>query len=127
MDKVGELIKQMREQGPRFAGRPGQAGGLPDGMMRGPGGRGRMQGLGASSMSRPPTAKDETEKRILAVLEDLNPSRSRGMMNVPIEDGRLLRLLAETTGARHIVEIGTSNGYSGLWQCLALGATGGKP
>jgi caffeoyl-CoA O-methyltransferase len=48
------------------------------------------------------------------------------MMNVPAEDGRLLRLLAETMGAKQIVEVGTSNGVSGLWQCLALRTTGGK-
>ena len=50
----------------------------------------------------------------------------RGMMNVPVEDGRLLRMLAEATDAKHIVEIGTSNGYSGIWWCLALRRTGGK-
>jgi tRNA A58 N-methylase Trm61 len=48
------------------------------------------------------------------------------MMNVPSEGGRFLRLLAEAIGAKNIVEIGTSNGYSGIWQCLALKATGGK-
>ena len=47
-------------------------------------------------------------------------------MNVPQEDGRILRLLAESIGAKHIVEIGTSNGYSGIWFCLALRTTGGK-
>jgi predicted O-methyltransferase YrrM len=47
-------------------------------------------------------------------------------MNVPPEDGRLLRLLAEAVGARHVVEVGTSNGYSGIWFCLALRTTGGK-
>jgi predicted O-methyltransferase YrrM len=45
---------------------------------------------------------------------------------VPTEGGRFLRLLAETIGAKNIVEVGTSNGYSGIWQCLALKATGGK-
>jgi predicted O-methyltransferase YrrM len=77
-------------------------------------------------MDKPPTAKNETEKKILAVLDELDRSGGRGMMNVPAEDGRLLRLLAETIGAQHIVEIGTSNGVSGLWQCLALRATGGR-
>jgi predicted O-methyltransferase YrrM len=38
----------------------------------------------------------------------------------------VLRLLAEATGARNIVEIGTSNGYAALWFCLALRTTGGK-
>jgi caffeoyl-CoA O-methyltransferase len=53
-------------------------------------------------------------------------NQQQGMMNVPPEDGRLLRVLAEAIGAGHVVEIGTSNGYSGLWFCLALQATGGK-
>lgn len=48
------------------------------------------------------------------------------MQNVPREDGRLLRLLTEVSNARHVVEIGTSNGYSGLWFCLALKTTGGR-
>jgi len=48
------------------------------------------------------------------------------MMNVPMEDGRILRLLTEAVGAKHVVEIGTSNGYSGIWFCLALRTTGGK-
>jgi caffeoyl-CoA O-methyltransferase len=113
---VGLIVAQDDAQGP--GGRPPR--------MRGPGGRGGFRGQGASSMSKPPMAKDEAEKKILAVLDELDPSRSRGMMNVPVEDGRLLRLLAETTGAKQVVEIGTSNGYSGIWQCLGLKATGGR-
>ncbi len=93
---------------------------------RGPGGRFGPGGGRGADMSKPPLAKNEAEKKILAVLEELNAADSRGMMNVPREDGRLLRLLAETIGAKEIVEIGTSNGYSGLWQCLALKATGGR-
>jgi len=71
-------------------------------------------------------AADESEQKILAVLADINANQSKGMMNVPPEDGRLLRMLTETTGARNVVEIGTSNGYSGIWFCLALRKTGGK-
>jgi caffeoyl-CoA O-methyltransferase len=62
----------------------------------------------------------------LSVLEDLDRNQSRGMMNVPQQDGRILRLLTEAVGAKHVVEIGTSNGYSGIWFCLALRTTGGK-
>jgi predicted O-methyltransferase YrrM len=71
-------------------------------------------------------ALDETETRILNVLDDLDRNHRRGNMNVPVEDGRLLRLLAESMNAQHIVEIGTSNGYSGLWFLLALQKTGGQ-
>jgi len=70
--------------------------------------------------------KTEAEKKILNILDDMDKNQRRGMMNVPVEDGRLLRLLTEATGAKHVVEIGTSNGYSGIWFCLALRKTGGK-
>lgn len=109
---VGLLLAQERPRGP--------------GPMRGPGGRSGPPGERGSSMSKPPLAKSEAEKKILAVLEELNATGGRGMMNVPPEDGRFLRLLAETIDAKQIVEIGTSNGYSGIWQCLALKTTGGK-
>jgi predicted O-methyltransferase YrrM len=42
------------------------------------------------------------------------------------DSGRLMRLLIEASGARNVVEIGTSTGYSSLWLSLALQKTGGK-
>ncbi len=72
-----------------------------------------------------PLAKTEAEGRILSVLNDIRAG-GRTWASVPVEDGRMLRLLAEAVGARHVVEIGTSTGYSGLWFCLALQTTGGK-
>jgi predicted O-methyltransferase YrrM len=71
-------------------------------------------------------AKNEREKKIVAILEDMDRSQRRGSMSVPANDGRLLRILAESTGAKHVVELGTSIGYSGLWFCLALERTDGK-
>ena len=91
---------------------------------RGPGGR--RGGGGAAPQGQAPLPANEQEKKILSVLDELDQGQSRGMMNVPQEDGRILRLLTETTGAKHVVEIGTSNGYSGIWFCLALRTTGGK-
>ena len=73
-----------------------------------------------------PIASNDVEEKILDVLADMYLNQRRGMMNVQPEDGRVLRLLAEAIGAKHIVEIGTSNGYSGIWFCLALRTTGGK-
>jgi len=73
-----------------------------------------------------PIASTAAEQKILDVLADMYLNQRRGMMNVQPEDGRVLRLLAEAIGAKHIVEIGTSNGYSGIWFCLALRTTGGK-
>ena len=96
--------------------------------MRGMRPRGRPPGEGteASTFETSPLPKTDAEKKMLAVLADMRQNQSRGMMNVPAEDGRLLRLLTETVGAKHVVEIGTSNGYSGIWFCLALRTTGGK-
>jgi caffeoyl-CoA O-methyltransferase len=44
-------------------------------------------------------------------------------ISVPVEDGKALRLLAEAMGAKNVVEIGTSTGYSDLWLCLAMERT----
>jgi len=118
------LIYAAAAQPPGRFGPPG-TGGPGRGMRPGP--RRPMPGdSGALGFESSPAPKDEAEKKILDVLEDLDQNQRRGMMNVPLEDGRLLRLLAETAGAKQVVEIGTSNGYSGIWLCLALRTTGGK-
>ena len=88
-------------------------------------GQGRAMGSAIDTSEYPPIPKTEEEKKILSVLEELGKNRGQ-FQNVPPEDGRLLRLLTESTGAKHVVEIGTSNGYSGIWFCLALRTTGGK-
>ncbi|MDW8355952.1 MAG: O-methyltransferase [Bryobacterales bacterium] len=72
-----------------------------------------------------PLAGSEAEKRILAVLDEM-AREGRLYASVPVSDGRMLRLLTETANAKSVVEIGTSTGYSGLWFCLALQATGGR-
>ncbi|UCG46556.1 MAG: O-methyltransferase [Phycisphaerales bacterium] len=121
-EQMGRLIAEMKPRIERMqagTGRPG--GGPPPGMGRFPRGGGEQSSLDSS-----PLAKNDAEKKILGVLNDMNSSQRRGMMNVPVADGRLLRLLAETLGARHVVEIGTSNGYSGIWFCLALQKSGGR-
>jgi predicted O-methyltransferase YrrM len=47
------------------------------------------------------------------------------LLSVSEEDGRFLRVLAETTGAKRALEIGGANGYSAIWIGLALRETGG--
>jgi predicted O-methyltransferase YrrM len=102
---------ELRPPGPRPPGPP-------------PHFRGRRRGVPGRTL--PPAPRDAREKKILAVLRDMRRDQGPGMMNVPEEDGRLLRLLAESINARRVVEIGTSNGYSGVWLCLALIRTGGR-
>lgn len=72
-----------------------------------------------------PLAKTESERKILSVLEQMR-AENKTYLSVPAADGRMLRLLAESIGAKTVVEIGTSTGYSGLWFLLALPSTGGK-
>lgn len=70
------------------------------------------------------SADAKAESKILSVLHDLY-NEPNGMWNVTPEDGRLLRVLTETMGAKRVVEVGTCIGYSGIWFCLALRTTGG--
>ena len=60
----------------------------------------------------------------MAVLDDIAANQS--FRNVPQHDGRLLRIMAQSIGAKHVVELGTSTGISGIWMGLALKETGGK-
>ena len=128
-EKMGQLIADMKQRSERMRGGMGGPGGGGPGM-GGPGmgrpGSGAPAGGDESFFQSSPTSKNEAEKQILAVLDDMDRNQRRGMMNVQIEDGRLLRMLTEAVGAKHVVEIGTSNGYSGIWLSLALQKTGGK-
>ena len=45
--------------------------------------------------------------------------------SVPRQDGEFLHFLVKATRSRHVLEIGTSHGYSAIWIGLALEETGG--
>jgi predicted O-methyltransferase YrrM len=51
--------------------------------------------------------------------------RARRMLNITRDTGQMLGVLVKTAGSRHILEIGTSNGYSTLWLAHAAQALGG--
>src|SRR5712691_1941433 len=82
------------------------------------------QGRRGGAAERPPLAASAEERRILAVLEEVY--RNHQYLSVPEPDGRRLRILVESIGARHVVELGTSTGHSGLWLLLGLAKTGGR-
>jgi predicted O-methyltransferase YrrM len=83
------------------------------------------RGVSGFHSSSPSADEREAETKILAVLNEMVRSHET-YLSVPVNDGRALRLLTEATGARNVVEIGTSTGYSGLWLCLALQKTDGR-
>jgi hypothetical protein len=59
-------------------------------------------------LTRHPRPRDEAEKQIIAVIDDMQDNQARGMGNVLPEDGRLMRMLTESLEAKHVVEIGTA-------------------
>jgi predicted O-methyltransferase YrrM len=52
--------------------------------------------------------------------------RPRRMLNITRDTGELLSVLVRATGARRVLEIGTSNGYSTLWLASAARDIGGS-
>ncbi|WP_148861323.1 O-methyltransferase [Marinobacter fonticola] len=52
--------------------------------------------------------------------------REGRMLNITRDTGEFLSVLVRATGARDLLEIGTSNGYSTLWLAEAAKVTGGR-
>lgn len=69
--------------------------------------------------------KSELE-RFGAANDAATGERARRMLNITRDTGELLSVLVRATGARRVLEIGTSNGYSTLWLAEAAQATGGR-
>ncbi len=79
---------------------------------------------GAPEWDKPPVPRDEREKKALAALDEM--TKGRWYLNITTREGRVLRQLVESTGAKRIVEIGTSSGYSAIWLAMGARATGGR-
>ncbi len=100
--------------------------------------RARWLGIGASALafgailgafSPPltgPPVKGE-EKELDRFLDELYQyGLKNNMWNVRPGDGRFLRIMVAASGAKRVLELGTANGYSGIWICRGLRETGGK-
>lgn len=61
-------------------------------------------------------------QRILKTIK----AQDTGQLAVSEEDGRFLRLMIATSGAKRVLEIGGASGYSAIWMGLALRDTGGR-
>ncbi|MDC7125550.1 MAG: O-methyltransferase [Spirochaetales bacterium] len=62
---------------------------------------------------------------IMNSLESANSKRNDIQPMVEPEIGRFLELIVTLTGAKRVLELGTSNGYSAMWIIAALKRTGG--
>lgn len=60
-----------------------------------------------------------------AILRQIRAA-DQGQLAVSEEDGRFLRLLVTSKGARRALEIGAASGYSAIWIGLGLRETGGR-
>lgn len=69
--------------------------------------------------------KSDALARVIDELDQMRASRDDAWQ-VPLIEGELLHHIALCTGARLIVEIGTSYGFSGLFWAKALRQTGGR-
>ena len=63
--------------------------------------------------------------QIEAVLRSIKAA-DKGQLAVSEEDGRFLRVLVATRGAKSILEIGAASGYSGIWLGLGAREAGGR-
>ncbi len=79
---------------------------------------------GTVEFDSPPLANSDGERRALAALDEM--SKGQWYLNVTTREGRVLRQLTEAVGAKRVVEIGTSSGYSTIWLAMAVRSTGGK-
>jgi predicted O-methyltransferase YrrM len=71
------------------------------------------------------TAVSAQSPDVASVLADIR-ARDSGQLAVSEEDGRFLRVLVASIGAKKALEIGGASGYSAIWIGLALRETGGK-
>jgi predicted O-methyltransferase YrrM len=76
------------------------------------------------------------DDRLIALLEELRRDgvehdngkvdRLERLRNVERDTARVLALLVRATGARGVLELGTSNGYSTIWLADAVRSVGGR-
>lgn len=71
-----------------------------------------------------PRSKGALTPAIEAQLREIRAA-DKGQLAVSEEDGRFLRLMAASRGAKSILEIGGASGYSGIWLGLGARESGG--
>jgi len=71
---------------------------------------------------KPPKADPSRVRKILDEME----SKIGRYWSTPRKDAEFLHLMVKATRAVHVLEVGTSQGYSAIWMGLALEETGGR-
>jgi predicted O-methyltransferase YrrM len=81
--------------------------------------------LAATPLPAEPTSSAAIPPDLLALLHRIKAADT-DQLAVSEEDGRFLRLVVASSGAKHALEIGGANGYSAIWIGLGLRQTGGR-
>ena len=81
-----------------------------------------MLALAVAALVVLPGAQSADHVRLLKEIK----SKDAGQLAVSEEDGRFLRLMIATSGAKRALEIGGASGYSAIWIGMGLRETGGK-
>jgi len=68
------------------------------------------------------SAQTPAQQKLLAQIKAADSDQ----LAVSEEDGRFLRVMIVSSGARHVLEIGGAYGYSAIWMGLGLRQTGGR-
>lgn len=71
-------------------------------------------------------ARSAAERQLHDAGWDADERRDRLLLRVGPDTGRLINILIKGAGARRILEIGTSYGYSTVWLAEAARSTGGR-
>lgn len=58
--------------------------------------------------------------------DERESDRARKMLNLEPQTARLINILARSSRAKRVLEIGTSNGYSTIWLASAIAEAGGR-
>jgi len=74
--------------------------------------------------AKTPAEREAFRQKLLRELEEY--AKTHATWNVPRTDGQFLRVLVESCKIKQALEIGSSNGYSGIWIGMGLEQTGGK-
>jgi predicted O-methyltransferase YrrM len=82
-------------------------------------------GLAVTAVAQQPAAPGALTPAIASLLTSIKAADT-GQLAVSEEDGRFLRVLVATRGARTILEIGAASGYSGIWLGLGARESGGR-
>jgi caffeoyl-CoA O-methyltransferase len=80
-------------------------------------------GLALWCVLAPATARAQTAEQ-LKVLSEIKAA-DKDLLAVSEEDGRFLRVIAASSGAKRALEVGGAFGYSAIWIGLGLRQTGG--